>query len=144
MTRFSFSNRFTLASAHCAPSSQLSLTFTSLFPSLSFILSSLISFIPSNPHLFFVVEEEREQDIGLPQSARLVVCTAGINGQVELKDLKQARVEDLWNHSVWDRWGVFAFFFPHRNAYISTSLFVCFLFFCLVLFSACFFKIIFK
>lgn len=69
----------------------------SLFPSLSFILSSLISFIPSNPHLFFIVKEGREQDIVLPQSALLVVCTERTTAQVKLKHLKQAWVKDLWD-----------------------------------------------
>lgn len=137
-TWFSFSNRFTSASAHHAPSSQLSLTFTSLFPSLSFILSSLISFIPSNPHLFFIVEEEREsKDIVLPPSAQLVVCTQGISGQVELKDLKQARVEDLWNHSVRDRWGFFysSFFLTETLTFLLPCFVLVFLLlFCLVFF----------
>lgn len=128
ITWFSFSNWFTLASARRAPSSQLSLTFPSLFPSLSFILSSLISFIPSNPHLFFIVKEGRAQDIVLPQSALLVVCTETTNAQVELKDLKQV---ESWR-SVEPECGTGEFFpllFPpqkHSHFYFS------------VLFSACF------
>lgn len=46
-------------SSHHTPSLFSSLG-SSLFPSLSLIPSSLISFIPSNPHLLFTVEEGSE------------------------------------------------------------------------------------